>query len=1430
MTDEKKPAADLEGLDWDQALAEWDNNTFVPQVARDVLSDRPAALAGAAGPRPLYRPPSAPPAANRPAPGAPPAAAGRTPAASPAGAAPASPPPASAARPPAIDYRSFANEDDDEDATLIAMIPPELLRAEETPSRAALRGGLGQLFARDGAETIAPRGDESLPAEAVNLDSLFDPPTATRAQQLTLPAEEEIAPLAARARSSLPAAKPASAPAPAPSAAPRAPSVAAPPVPASSAAPPPSSGKRSSRPTPPPLPPPVEERPEITETTERASLWRNGMDPDATKAQKAPIPILSRTWHEEKPASEWMDEDARTAMDERADWLEEEARAVADKVTQARGLLACSEMRATLGEPDHAQALANEARDLGPSIALAHRQARGLSHWPPDPDDYIESLEAEVKMTPAGVARVHSTLLVADALRTRGDGDEAIKRLEQAIRMTPADVRAAISRAASVLAKGDTKAAAFRLPEAPELAAVVDAIATCLRLRGAEPSDGKRTDGERSLSANEFALRARDALGAGRVGDAAAAVAGLTAVAGLGAGARWLAAALAAASPEARPQALLWLSELVLEGEDEARPVLLARALEVGDAGIIASTSTSPGPFSAAERITLAALAGLPLLANDPHMDEAQALPGMAPLVSAVAAAATPPDQMRANRTAGAPPVRAHLALGRLLAARADAPVLEAALVKLGETRPDSARGIALELASREGRFGDVSSAIETIGATDPVAAALAAAFVAERSHDPTRALAAFKRVREGDPASEVALRAVSSLELVDLVSEMNALADECGDGLRGALARLEAVTRGEGILAEPTRAHLLERAHRAAPALPIASFLAERIARRGGDVDEVLRWVRDRRASTPDPIEAALDSVREALLVADRDPGLASERLREAHLARPGDVALRDLYERMASDPPDDRAGWRERRAADAEGDARVLLALEAAHEYERVGDDEGAFRCAIAAAVTETSLGRLARERAELGTGRVGRLADELLQAAKVAEDPRARREAYERLAVLDATARNDAASALLWHRTILEDAPDWKPSLRYVEHELIGEGRDEEIEPVVAAIARSLRGAGPGESTAHAELAARLRLRSGPAGAAGAREMLELASTEGDPSLWTLRMLESRARAAGDDAAQLAVTKLLVERGSRPAEIAALLLRAGESALRLGQIDEARALLERATVQDAGDVLAWWLLADVRARCGDARGAAEAHESLARTSTVRSHQLAAWYDAGCLWLDEAKDGDRAVAALEAAAAIDLAYKDVFDRLSRLLASRKAQSELADLLERRIERITDPTERLAVEVQRGRILLEAGEVDGARQAFQAALSQRPDDPSALSAFADLCIAQSDWEAAEQALVRLARLLPTAEEQRDVYGRLGDLYSHRLLNLARAEVALKEVLKRAPDDDETAEKLVEIYRRQNDSARAAELQQELVSRATSPSRCASEF
>jgi predicted Zn-dependent protease len=1149
-----------------------------------------------------------------------------------------------------------------------------------------------------------------------------------------------------------------------------------------------------------------------------------------TRPPVARIPLQpTRTWSDEKPASEWLSAAKREELETRGAWLEREARALDDPPARARALLACSEMFAMSGDRERARGLAVEARDAAPSVALTHRQARALAAASPqERDDDTAALDAEVAASPTEAGRTHAALLAAEALRAAGQTETAAERFVVVARTETHDVRAAIARATRALA-GDPASA--DVPAVPEWAALREAVATCVRLRGGQRV-GPATMEERLP--NELVLLARQALDKGDAGEAASWVAGLAAVPELATGAKWLAASLASCRPARRADAIRWLEDMAERGDPEARHALVERALESGDAARIKEVLAAPGGLTSAERATVAALAGSALAPADPHLDAVAAVPGMETLAAALTAVSLPGDgdrgadtEARGHRLAGSPASRGLVRLGRLLAAAGPASAVEAALAEMGDMRGGETRAIALEIAARKEQTADVASALEAWGAgwgsrEEGAIGALAAALVSERAGDATRAADAFKAARTADPTQEVSLRAIASLDSVDLVSELNELARDLGDGLRGAILRIEAATRGEGTLPEPTRALMLDEAHKAAPNQPIASFLAERIARRSGDVDEVLRWIREGRAESNDAVEAALDAVREALLVAEREPHLAGERLGEAHRARPDDMALRELHDRWVMDPPEVRAAWREQRAASMTGPGRALFLIEAAREFERAGDDEAALRCADAAGASDAGLGAVARERAEAGGPRVARLAEELLAAAKGAMEARDRREAYERLAAVDAAGREDAASVLLWHRTILEESPGYEPSLRHAEQHLIGEGRDDELEPIAAGIARALRENLAGEGAAHAELAARLRLRSSDARWDDTREMVELAASAPEPSLWSLRMLHAHARADGDDELLLVTTQKLLERASKPADRAAFLALAGETAVRLDRLDEARSLLEKASAEDPGDIATWTLLAEVRRRAGDGRGAAEAYEALARSSLVTEHQLEAWEKAARIYADDVGDTERAMLALEAAAALDAANADVFARLSSLYAARHMHSELGALLERRLGTVTDADERHALEVERGRVLVEAGDLDGARRAFEAALAERPEDAEALTFYADLCMSRQDWAAAEQALIRLARLLPTPEEQRNVYARLGDLYSAHLLNLSRAEVAFKEVVKRTPDDVESIEKLVDVYKRQSDAARAVELQQELVGKARS--------
>lgn len=1166
---------------------------------------------------------------------------------------------------------------------------------------------------------------------------------------------------------------------------------------------------------------------------------------------------FDRAYEGERPASRWLETEATEAYRVRASWLEEEARSVEDPAARARALLAVSEILALASDPGRALDLATEARDTAPELPLAWRQARQLLSATSafDPDVLVEALDAEAASSPTEASRAHATLLAADLLRTTDRGDAAVERWDSASKLDPTDVRAPVARASLALAQHDHTSGALRLAENSELIALDKAVATALRLRGVERAGAEFDE----MPINDGLRHARTALAASDVVATTQATAEIAKVKELARGGAWLTGAFGAPHIASRRASAKALKVLAAEGDVLARRQLAARGIELGDPELVDAALDGEGAFELAERATLLALLGRDTTSLDAALGGDavlaaldDALASLTPIVASASAATAESSTdepnaarddaavARGKRGAGNAAARSLAAVGRLLAANVAPATLDAALADLrtddGDVPSPTAGGVALEAALRAGRWVEISHALAALPVapepSTPSDRHLAAAIAADRAKDPDLAASALRQaVAEGGPSDALARMAASVDPNADLGAALLRIEGELPEGVAAAAVRLEALARTA--LPKAERAALLARAHAAAPSLGIAAFLAERLGRQDGDVDEVLRWIEERRAYATDPLEAALDAVREALLVADRDPELASRRLEEAQSVRPDDVALRELYERLAVEPPTDRAAWREKRAAGHTGSDGTLLWLEAAMEHERVGNGAGALRAAARAAEHDEGLAAVLLDRAELSTGATERQTDALLSATKAETDPAARREVFERLAILDGFGKKDAAAALLWHRSILDESPSHVPSLRYVEHALVSAGRDDELEPIFDRIAVVLDGTAGGEVTAHAQHAARLLAReaaaSGATGASAAgwertREMARLAASQPEPSLWSIRAQNAHARVEHDEAAALATTLTLLDRTQRPPERAALLLRASEAAARLENGD-ARGYLEQAANEDPGDVVTWGFLAEIRERAGEVSGAADACESLARTSVVAEHQLLAWYDAAKIWLEEVKDVERAMSALEAAAEIDPSYADVFQRLSALYSEQRLDAELARLLERRIATVEDPAEKVSLEVELARALADMGELSRARSYLDSALADRPDHATALGALAELCTKEGDWPAAEQAYVRLARLLSTPEEQRAIYDKLGEIYSERAPNLSRAEVAFKEVLKRAPGDIPTLIKLVDVYKRQGDVANAAATQEQLVNAETQPER-----
>ena len=1188
-----------------------------------------------------------------------------------------------------------------------------------------------------------------------------------------------------------------------------------------------------------------------------AAVSVSAAPPRAVLPTRRPPPVGFE--REEEASSLLLRQQQRDAWVERAEWLRTEAEAQEDPAARARGLLVVSELFAMAGEEATARTVAETARTLAPSSPLAHRQVRGLITRDGDWSAVLEALDNETRAATTTEARCHGAALGAEIARLRlGDEEGAKKRIEQAQRAMPGDPRAHVQRFCEALASPDPEAgeaspvAKVKFPELAELAPLQDAAGQVLAHRGltsATAVTGKPAPKAARTappgSSYEALLRVRAAAAAA---DHAAVVSGLAALGkepSLAGGAQWLAGVLGAVRNETRARSVEAFRAVAngAHGALAAR-ALAARAIELGDpaAARAATESASSEAFSAADRVALAALTGSADAGAaarqdiEPWLDTLLADPELSP-IAAAASAAIGGDEEPLEHTIGSPRAKAAVALGRELGgkdvnpdpnpmvARAKAHIKrKRAVTGYAEAAPEASlvRALNLELDVEDGAGGKIAQAIagwREDGDLE-VERTMAGALIAEASGEASRAQAEFERVRSVEPANEAAARAAcAGLEPEETAKIMAEHAQALEAGSRGAVLLVEAAVR----LAQAGDADgsdaLLRRAAETDPEQPLAHHLGERAARARNDRDALVEWIRTRRDASRDGGEQAHDLVREALLLSEADAGAAAPLLETALRARPADVALREIYERLAPEPPPDRAAWRADRAAAATGVEAARLWLDAALELEKAGELEGAAKAAQQAiAAGETMLAPIAAYRAALAGHGASELFDQLLPRARESTDPVERLEVYERLAELDERGRGDAASGLLWRRTILEETGGHLPTLRRVASTLIGAGRDDELEPIALDIARALEGP---ESVAHAMLTSRLHQRAGSWDET--REAVEIAYKHQPRTSWALRQMGAHARAKGEPGLALECDRALADRTDRASEGATLSLRAAQSALKAGLVEDALAFLAHAIELVPQHIVAHLELADALEQSKNPAGAAAALEAAAAACASPEERARLLYRAAILWHDQVDDPPHARDALEAVAAIDPSYADVFQRLQAIYIAAGARAELAALLERRLEAVTDPNERVEMEVLRGRALSDVGDSAAAKRALAAALEANPDHVEALSAFGDVSASEEDWSGAEQAWIRLARLVPDPARRAEIYFRLGDLYDERLPNPERAEESYQEILKHSPADTRARERLVGLYQKIGDSARAIEQQTLLVNGAEAP-------
>jgi len=1123
-------------------------------------------------------------------------------------------------------------------------------------------------------------------------------------------------------------------------------------------------------------------------------------------------------WNDERAASGWLDDAALEDFSERASWFEQEAELTKDPSDRARLYLAASELRAITGDADHARTLAELAKTTDQRLFLARVQHRQLSTRDPLTVATLLDEEAAAAVTPA--VRLHSLLFSAELHRLSGDGERARERWRNAVTIDPNDARAHISLVGLALAFGDYNTPDVALPASPPFAALSRALNAVLTLRGAGKGPLDRDAGASFI--NDALSRTRQALDAKAPGEAARALFPLARVHGLDTAATWLAASIAAARSESRDESVQWLQPLAAQGFVEAQRALAVRGMERLDQETVRSALRYENAFEKVEIAALTALNGGDLGIVASKLDGIEELsPLRAALQSSVDAQTESDRRARALAIAGSEGQRATIRLGRLLAMRAPLPELSDAFGTLADDDRERYPALDLWLKTEAGNYATLPGAWrEWISPSPPSLAAreLAIGLAAERTGDVEDAKFAYGKAIYELPGEDVLRRTYAHLGGVPIAEALLEASGALSKGVRASLLRLEAIERGD--LPESEIDSILRTIHDDSPELGLAAWLGEARAQKKGDDSAALSWLELRRAHSNDPMERALDAIRAAEHLPKSEKEARKALYDDALSARPEDVAVREKLELVSDGESGEHGEWCEKRAERAPGESRIVLLLQATYAYALTGRHDDAAR--VARLVNDESddlIAAILHERTAMDSGEAARLAEAWMQEAKATANPSRRRELYARLAELDSE-RGDGSSSLLWHRTLLEENPESLPSLLSIEEGLLKEGRDDELLPTFVNIARALEKSGGPEMFAHAEVAARL---SSHLDGSEVPQMVGLAGEHGHAPLWAVRAKNALAREAKNDEALRESLLTLLSRATTPADKLTLLLRLAEVCERAGLGAEAKTFLERAETDFPLDYVATLRSAEARERAKDQRGTAEALERLSEIATHRDNRLRACEKAAQLWLAIGNEPERATRLLETASTLAPENSDIADRLLSIHRVTAKHGDFVAVIERHLPHVKEEARRTSLEIDRALALSFLGDSKRARKDLRALLERDPDNLAALRALATVAETASDWEAAEQAYVRLGVLHASAEDQSLAYTRLGEIYATHLRNLPRAEVAFQEVLKRAPSDVAAISKLIAVHREQGAGPKALALQERLVAAATSP-------
>ena len=196
-----------------------------------------------------------------------------------------------------------------------------------------------------------------------------------------------------------------------------------------------------------------------------------------------------------------------------------------------------------------------------------------------------------------------------------------------------------------------------------------------------------------------------------------------------------------------------------------------------------------------------------------------------------------------------------------------------------------------------------------------------------------------------------------------------------------------------------------------------------------------------------------------------------------------------------------------------------------------------------------------------------------------------------------------------------------------------------------------------------------------------------------------------------------------------------------------------------------------------------------------------------------------EEFLDSERATSALRAVLVLDQNHEGALSSLTRICRTLDRWPEVAELLARHLAIVTEPSRKVNLALQLGRVLAEqVHAADRARDAFEQVLSFEPQNSEALEMVARLRSSLGDADAALAAIDVLAAKATSPQARGEHLWRAAQLLRERG-DLDLAVGYYKQILDAVPDHPATTIALREAYLERGDAHAAVQLLEQEIQR-----------